>query len=364
MEVATRFDGLRKHPTFGELINYIQEDPDVIQYPNRWATWANDSPFLSQFKDNWLDETFPSQGANKTHLEWLLQKKPGEVYDQTTQTGARYGGQGPSGLSVAAIQDLASQALAATAVVRTSEPAIVSEIPGVQVPDAGIAVVQELGTQAPEGSRGSGLLSALGIGVHKPAKPGPVHLYPGDYKVEEVEPPRPRSSSRGKSPIRGLLGAVGQGVGAVAQGVGAVAQAATGVLVGTAYAADALLTNVVDPMVDSVKERYKQEMRATWNDLQGLGPAGERAPVHGFFLPEQVLNGENPGQPRLALMPPDPHGSSSSSSGTLARTYGSAGRSGGLAPTSTGYPSGPSPAFGPARRSGRSGGSRNRLATP
>ena len=36
--VNTSSAGLRKRPTYEELIKYIEEDPDTIRYPNRNAT--------------------------------------------------------------------------------------------------------------------------------------------------------------------------------------------------------------------------------------------------------------------------------------------------------------------------------------
>ena len=46
MEIATGY-GLHKQPTFNELINYIQDDPTIIKFPNRMAIWAGDNPFLT-----------------------------------------------------------------------------------------------------------------------------------------------------------------------------------------------------------------------------------------------------------------------------------------------------------------------------
>ncbi len=41
--VSTSSAGLRKKPTYEELIKYIQEDPDTIRYPNRDATITSNS---------------------------------------------------------------------------------------------------------------------------------------------------------------------------------------------------------------------------------------------------------------------------------------------------------------------------------
>ena len=57
MEIATGFDGLQKHPTFEQLINFIQDDPSKIKYPDRALLWAQDNPFLTQLDDDWQAET-------------------------------------------------------------------------------------------------------------------------------------------------------------------------------------------------------------------------------------------------------------------------------------------------------------------
>ena len=45
---ATSSAGLHKKPTYEELINYIQRDPDKIRYPDRQATILRNSHWLTQ----------------------------------------------------------------------------------------------------------------------------------------------------------------------------------------------------------------------------------------------------------------------------------------------------------------------------
>ena len=45
---ATKTAGLKRKPTYLELVNYILKDPDKIKYPNRRATIARNSHWLTQ----------------------------------------------------------------------------------------------------------------------------------------------------------------------------------------------------------------------------------------------------------------------------------------------------------------------------
>ena len=47
--------GLRKKPTFNELINYIEIEMPKIRYPDRTATLLRNSHYLSQFDGNLFD---------------------------------------------------------------------------------------------------------------------------------------------------------------------------------------------------------------------------------------------------------------------------------------------------------------------
>jgi hypothetical protein len=44
---AVNFNGLRKRPTYEELIDYIERDPDKIQYPDRRATFLRNSHYMT-----------------------------------------------------------------------------------------------------------------------------------------------------------------------------------------------------------------------------------------------------------------------------------------------------------------------------
>ena len=48
MATKLSFKGLRKKPTYEEMIDYLQNDQEVIRYPNRYAKFLRDSPWLSQ----------------------------------------------------------------------------------------------------------------------------------------------------------------------------------------------------------------------------------------------------------------------------------------------------------------------------
>ena len=47
-KAATSIVGLRKKPTYEQLINYILTDQDIIRYPDRYAKQLRESPFLTQ----------------------------------------------------------------------------------------------------------------------------------------------------------------------------------------------------------------------------------------------------------------------------------------------------------------------------
>ena len=47
-KVAMMTEGLRRKPTYEEVIDYIQYDPDKIKYPNRAATFVRNTFQLSQ----------------------------------------------------------------------------------------------------------------------------------------------------------------------------------------------------------------------------------------------------------------------------------------------------------------------------
>ena len=42
------FNGLRKKPTYDELVSYIENDPDKIKYADRRAKFVRNHPYLTQ----------------------------------------------------------------------------------------------------------------------------------------------------------------------------------------------------------------------------------------------------------------------------------------------------------------------------
>ena len=55
--------GLRPRPTYNELINVIETDPDKIKYPNREAKFLRNS-FQLSFLDKFSTETLNAQQEN------------------------------------------------------------------------------------------------------------------------------------------------------------------------------------------------------------------------------------------------------------------------------------------------------------
>ena len=51
-----KFKGLEKKPTYDELVNYIERDPDKIKLPNREAKFTRNSPMMSQLDGEGLRE--------------------------------------------------------------------------------------------------------------------------------------------------------------------------------------------------------------------------------------------------------------------------------------------------------------------
>jgi len=140
MEIATGYGSLHKQPTFNELINYIQDDPTIIKFPNRMAIWASDNPFLTQLDDNWLEDSVGPRTAQLQHQLWLATHKatnPQAIYDPETGTTAALGDVSASDLSVAAVEDLTLRSLVTTDYVRLTDAGTTASIPGIELPDAG-----------------------------------------------------------------------------------------------------------------------------------------------------------------------------------------------------------------------------------
>ena len=60
--------GLRKKPTFNELISYIEVKQPKIKYPDRSATFLRNSHYLSQFDGNLFDVDEQQKNIAKAQL--------------------------------------------------------------------------------------------------------------------------------------------------------------------------------------------------------------------------------------------------------------------------------------------------------
>ncbi len=76
--------GLRKRPTYNEVIDYLEREQPKIKYPNRKATFLRNSPYLSQFDgDSWLDLEEQENNIQEEQLRELQIKK---LASNSTQT--------------------------------------------------------------------------------------------------------------------------------------------------------------------------------------------------------------------------------------------------------------------------------------
>ena len=65
--------GLRKRPTYNEVVNYFENEQPIIKYPNRTASFLRNSPYLSQFDgDSWIDL---EEQENKITKQKLLEEE-------------------------------------------------------------------------------------------------------------------------------------------------------------------------------------------------------------------------------------------------------------------------------------------------
>ena len=57
-------NGLRKKPTFNELINYLENEQPKIRYPDRTATFLRNCRTVTEFLNRKLESSFASgQGS-------------------------------------------------------------------------------------------------------------------------------------------------------------------------------------------------------------------------------------------------------------------------------------------------------------
>ena len=324
MEVVTGY-GLHKHPTFNELINYIQEGPTSIKYPNRNASWAYDNPFLTQLDDDWQDETIAPGHAQLRHQLWMAEVKarnPAAIYNPATGTTAEIGDLEPSELSVRALDDLTERSLAATTFVQLTDAGTTASIPGIEIRDGmEIAVAAETGRSwlpwkrirtlppinqpelrdftAPEASS-----FTLIPPKSKPVSATSASGSSGASNSGLVRAAGTAASAAGTAASAAVTaaGAVGSTVStAIAVGGHIAATAAPmvdalGGAVGTGLQGlDTLGQAILTPIIDDIRERAREEAHGMMRELMGLGQAGKRAPFEGTLLPVQVLNGEQAG---------------------------------------------------------------------
>ena len=87
------YKGLRKRPTYEGLINYLANEQEIIQYPNRTATQMRNHPCLTQLDGDDYDH-MTEQQLN------ILRAKMSE--DKIKEQAAKPGGPGIAALRVAA----------------------------------------------------------------------------------------------------------------------------------------------------------------------------------------------------------------------------------------------------------------------
>ena len=87
------YNGLHKRPTYEGLINYLANEQEIIQYPNRTATQMRNHPYLTQLDGDDYDH-MTEQQLN------ILRAKMSE--DKIKEQAAKPGGPGIAALRAAA----------------------------------------------------------------------------------------------------------------------------------------------------------------------------------------------------------------------------------------------------------------------
>ena len=73
-------DGLRRRPTYDEVIDYLENDQPKVKYPDRRATFLRNSPYMTQFDgDSWIDLEEQENNINKERLRQLEVKKNSSI---------------------------------------------------------------------------------------------------------------------------------------------------------------------------------------------------------------------------------------------------------------------------------------------
>jgi hypothetical protein len=79
---ATNAVGLRAKPTYEQLVEYIEKDPDKIKYPDRRTTILRNSHWLSQLDGegwNTMEAQLPEQ--QRAQQQQLLLHELANVYN-------------------------------------------------------------------------------------------------------------------------------------------------------------------------------------------------------------------------------------------------------------------------------------------
>ena len=74
--------GLRKRETYEQLIDYLQNDQELIKYPNRYFRQLRDSPWLSH-----LDDEYPDKLDEQQLNEARIIQKETIIREVTAATG-------------------------------------------------------------------------------------------------------------------------------------------------------------------------------------------------------------------------------------------------------------------------------------
>ena len=63
MKQVFKYNGLRLCPTFDEIINYVENDQEIIKYPDRFARLMREHTYLTQLDSEGMFEMQDQQEA-------------------------------------------------------------------------------------------------------------------------------------------------------------------------------------------------------------------------------------------------------------------------------------------------------------
>jgi hypothetical protein len=79
-------EGLRKRPTYNQVVDYLENEQPKIKYPDRRATFLRNSPYLSQFDgDSWIDLEEQESNITKEQLKEAEIKRLSAISRATAQ---------------------------------------------------------------------------------------------------------------------------------------------------------------------------------------------------------------------------------------------------------------------------------------